>query len=299
VAAESGNLVAMEAILNHIDKSELLSCLNGKDRTGNVPLHYAVQTDHVDCMKKLIEFGADLMITNSTSSNLVHAAVMFNSRKALAYLSKHELYTHLLQKNDMFGRGPLELASLYGYNCEHIKTNGILNFQESNLSFPVTGIVSDQACLNHHTCPPSEATSASAPPENIHRLEVLIDKQDGVLRSSSIRDKLSFVEESREASIADILRVHEWPYLRKVQVKCESLAENPEAENGIGFLDGDTTISKESFNAALKAAGAVCTGVDLVMNQKMKNVFCPIRPPGHHAGRPYLIIFVDLYSLIY
>ena len=38
-----------------------------------------------------------------------------------------------------------------------------------------------------------------------------------------------------------------------------------------------------SLTAALRAAGAVALGVDLVMEGKAKHVFCGVRPPGHHA----------------
>jgi acetoin utilization deacetylase AcuC-like enzyme len=40
-----------------------------------------------------------------------------------------------------------------------------------------------------------------------------------------------------------------------------------------------------SYKAALRAAGAVVLGVDLVMNNKVVSVFCNIFPPGHHAER--------------
>jgi len=49
------------------------------------------------------------------------------------------------------------------------------------------------------------------------------------------------------------------------------------------WLDPDTCMNQYSLNAALRAAGAVVLGVDLVMAEKEKAVFCNIRPPGHHA----------------
>lgn len=52
---------------------------------------------------------------------------------------------------------------------------------------------------------------------------------------------------------------------------------------GIAWVDGDTAMNKHSLNAALRAAGAVVLGVDLVMEGKVKHVFCGVRPPGHHA----------------
>jgi acetoin utilization deacetylase AcuC-like enzyme len=35
---------------------------------------------------------------------------------------------------------------------------------------------------------------------------------------------------------------------------------------------------------ALVAAGAVCDGVDRLVSGRNDNVFCAVRPPGHHAG---------------
>ncbi len=42
-------------------------------------------------------------------------------------------------------------------------------------------------------------------------------------------------------------------------------------------------MNPNSLEAARRAAGAVVLGVDLVMTGKAKNVFCAVRPPGHHA----------------
>ena len=52
---------------------------------------------------------------------------------------------------------------------------------------------------------------------------------------------------------------------------------------GLVWLDGDTAMNKHSLKAALRAAGAVVMGVDLVMAGQAGKVFCGVRPPGHHA----------------
>jgi len=50
-------------------------------------------------------------------------------------------------------------------------------------------------------------------------------------------------------------------------------------------LDPDTVMSAGSWEAALRAVGAGLRAVDLVMDAKsgIKNVFCQVRPCGHHA----------------
>jgi acetoin utilization deacetylase AcuC-like enzyme len=52
----------------------------------------------------------------------------------------------------------------------------------------------------------------------------------------------------------------------------------------MSFLStGDTPISDGSWDAALHAAGGACEAVDQVLARDLKNAFCVLRPPGHHA----------------
>jgi acetoin utilization deacetylase AcuC-like enzyme len=48
-------------------------------------------------------------------------------------------------------------------------------------------------------------------------------------------------------------------------------------------LDGDTLLCKDSYRAALRAAGLALAATDDVMAGRVDNAFCAIRPPGHHA----------------
>lgn len=48
-------------------------------------------------------------------------------------------------------------------------------------------------------------------------------------------------------------------------------------------LDGDTLLCKDSYRAALRAAGAAVAATDAVIAGSIDNAFCAIRPPGHHA----------------
>jgi acetoin utilization deacetylase AcuC-like enzyme len=53
-------------------------------------------------------------------------------------------------------------------------------------------------------------------------------------------------------------------------------------------LDGDTLLCKDSYQAALRAAGLALAATDAVISGSIDNAFCAIRPPGHHArpGEP-------------
>ena len=76
-------------------------------------------------------------------------------------------------------------------------------------------------------------------------------------------------------------QVHEYNYIERISLVCASIPDHP---NAIAQIDGDTTVSRWSFEAALRAAGSVCEAVDKVVAGDYRNAFCAVRPPGHHAG---------------
>ena len=82
--------------------------------------------------------------------------------------------------------------------------------------------------------------------------------------------------EAREASRAEIARLHDADYIDRV------FDAAPQDER-LFPLDWDTWMSKGSLKAALQAAGAGVHGVDRVMTGAAEAVFGATRPPGHHA----------------
>ena len=75
-----------------------------------------------------------------------------------------------------------------------------------------------------------------------------------------------------------LLRVHPKSYLDHL----ETLV--PEEAQGIVSIDEDTIMNSHSLAAAKHAAGAGVLAVDKVMAGEVKNAFCAVRPPGHHAS---------------
>jgi acetoin utilization deacetylase AcuC-like enzyme len=104
-------------------------------------------------------------------------------------------------------------------------------------------------------------------------------------RLSAINDRLI------ATGLDMVLHHHDAPLASREQLDAvhdvgyvdEIYAQAP--ETGIAWVDGDTAMNPHSLTAALRAAGAVPLGVDLVMAGKVKQVFCAVRPPGHHAER--------------
>lgn len=52
---------------------------------------------------------------------------------------------------------------------------------------------------------------------------------------------------------------------------------------GIGRIDEDTFISSGSLDAASSALGAGLAALEAVVLGEVRNAFCAVRPPGHHA----------------
>ncbi|KAG5177795.1 hypothetical protein JKP88DRAFT_350538 [Tribonema minus] len=167
-----------------------------------------------------------------------------------------------------------------------------------------TLVMKHALCEAHYSCPPIRRSGPEPPPENVRRLEVIYDEDTGVLSAAEFagvewdadppRAALADVLRVHEygyvsrAALADVLRVHEYGCISRLQQLCASI---PDAPTAIKHLDGDTAVSRASYEAALRAAGSVCSAIDRVCGgggsgarRRNRNAFCAVRPPGHHAG---------------
>jgi acetoin utilization deacetylase AcuC-like enzyme len=106
-------------------------------------------------------------------------------------------------------------------------------------------------------------------PESPERLETLLARLEAELVA---RGRAAW-REAPLADRADVLRVHTAEYLRHLEALDRS---------GGGVLDPDTAMGPDSLAAALRASGAAIAGVEHAMDGAGP-VFCPVRPPGHHA----------------
>ncbi len=80
------------------------------------------------------------------------------------------------------------------------------------------------------------------------------------------------------ATIEQLLRAHPMHHI-------DSIFQAIPHSDSHHHIDPDTVVSANSGEAALRAAGAVCAAVDAVALGQVRNAFCAIRPPGHHAER--------------
>lgn len=279
VIAELGLMEALDMLVQMANGYEI-DC---KDRAGMRPLHRAAQRDNGELAAKLLEMGAMPNSQTSYGSAPLHVAASCAAVSVWDALVKSGASTSI---RDCWNRTPIELAVYHGWSVdssdESVLSASSRLSEQNKLKYP-TVIVTHPYCRQHYTCPPSEK-GQEVPPENTRRLHVIIDESEGCLKSSDLVPRLRWIPDCRKAAMSDVLRVHEWSYIRKIQGHCEQIAHDPEAYNGISNLDGDTTLSRLTFEAALRGAGGVCEAVDQVMSGAARNAFVPVRPPGHHAG---------------
>ena len=125
-----------------------------------------------------------------------------------------------------------------------------------------TGFLYGDIYLKHET--------GSGHPERPERLTAIVArlKQKGLLNELVALKPVP-------ASLEWIRAVHTQEYIERVRKDCQS---------GTGYVDSpDSPASADSYQVALNAVGGVQLAIDAVMEGKVRNAFCAIRPPGHHA----------------
>ncbi|MCB1232750.1 MAG: histone deacetylase [Verrucomicrobiae bacterium] len=108
-------------------------------------------------------------------------------------------------------------------------------------------------------------------PESPGRIRAII----GELEARGLVERCQSLEK-RAATDEEILRVHTPGYLETVLREIDG--------TGSGMLStGDTNYGFQSLEVARDAAGGLLNAVDAVMKGDIRNAFCAVRPPGHHA----------------
>jgi len=125
-----------------------------------------------------------------------------------------------------------------------------------------TGFLYDNRYLHHDTNPHH--------PESPERLRAIYQG----INNAGLLPKLTLIQAIR-ADLKLIETVHPKDYIKRFEAACHS---------GNSMFDyPDNQICAETFETALLAVGGILDAVRLVMMRKIDNVFCAVRPPGHHA----------------
>ncbi len=108
-------------------------------------------------------------------------------------------------------------------------------------------------------------------PECAARLQAIMAR----LRRTDLLDRCQSAE-WEPVSDERIARVHDLGYVHSV---------GQFAAAGGGRIEQDTVVSPSSYQAARRAAGAVCDAAVRIVRGEDKHALCLVRPPGHHALR--------------
>ena len=116
-------------------------------------------------------------------------------------------------------------------------------------------------------------------PECPERLDAIEDR----LLASGLGDALDR-REAPLASTASIELAHSMLHVAAMRGVGLELADQI-AAGGRGYaqIDPDTAMNPHTWDAILRASGAVLAATDAVMAGELENAFCAVRPPGHHA----------------
>ena len=131
---------------------------------------------------------------------------------------------------------------------------------------PRTALVYRDFYLRHNDLP----TQVECP----GRLRVIVSR----LKDSGLLNQLYRIE-APPADLEWITQVHTPEYVERIRLACRWLKEG---NTNVDTLD--VSVTGRSFDVAVCAVGGVLSGVDAVMDGKVHNAFCAVRPPGHHAG---------------
>ena len=124
-----------------------------------------------------------------------------------------------------------------------------------------TAIVISETSSNHHT--------GLGHPENADRVEAVIN-------SLKKNKKLLWKKSAKfDNNILDI--THSFEYVKNVK--------DSFPKKGLIFFDGDTIVSPGGKEATADAVGSIIAAIDGVERKEIKNAFCAVRPPGHHAEK--------------
>lgn len=122
-----------------------------------------------------------------------------------------------------------------------------------------TLVYSHEACLRHD--------AGVGHPERPARITAAVRGAQRWTGAVDLRD-------APPATADDLALVHDPVYVAAIEEVCRA---------GGGVLDPDTSVVEESWEAAIRAAGAGLAAAEAIQAGEADTAFLAVRPPGHHA----------------
>jgi len=122
------------------------------------------------------------------------------------------------------------------------------------------GLFTDDLFLEHDT--------GYGHPENANRLRAIRERLEKTVGPRFTKLQRRF------ANPEEIESIHAGSYVRALKEFCL---------NDGGYLDGDTPVSRASYDAAMLAAGAGIEAAEKIKSGEITSALLLVRPPGHHS----------------
>jgi len=136
------------------------------------------------------------------------------------------------------------------------------------------GYVYDPIFLKHDT---------GQHPENADRLSSIM----AYLEQADLLSALVPIS-APAADLEDVRRVHSDSQIQNLKLM---------SSYGRSMIDLETVVSRDSYQAALMAAGGTITATQAIFDQEVQSAFALVRPPGHHATPTHSMGFCLLNNL--
>lgn len=116
-------------------------------------------------------------------------------------------------------------------------------------------------------------------PEAPERIEAIESR----MLVAGLREKVLLIQ-APAASRADVTLAHDVDYVQALEAVSSGSATSEQKKR---FVAQDSPVGTRTYVSAMHSVGAVIRAVNAIATHKIRNAFCAIRPPGHHAGRAH------------
>lgn len=226
LCAQYDNAPAFTTILSH--PSFFATEATRVDKDGDTILHTAARFGSSEVLRLILSHSPGLVHARNTRGfTPLHTLNYYHPPTSVFY---HTISTLLLQHGsdvnaqDGVRRTPHHWSLLNHPVADMASPHSTASPGLTNPP-PVACCISwSRYCFDHITAPSfRRGTAEHPPPENVRRLQVLLNATDGILRSeefspvSTPASRVSLETRAAPAAMVDILRCHEYAYIERIQ----------------------------------------------------------------------------------